>query len=218
MVGQSEVVRMDILLADDHQMFRSGLRLILEEEFPDSAIEEAASCDETLEKLGRSKKDLLILDIAMGTQNSLNVLPDIKKACPHLPILLLSMYDDKQFIVQALRAGVSGYLTKEQAPEELNRAIHIILGGRRYVGEAVAEHLADYLALGNSDFPHEALSSREHEVFLRIASGKSVSEIADELCLSVKTISTYRARILEKMDLGSNAKLMRYAMQHGLIQ
>lgn len=209
---------MHILLADDHTMFRSGLRRILEEEFPDAMIDEAASCDETLAEIAKCGKDLLILDISMGSQNSLHILPDIKKTCPNMPVLLLSMYDDKQFIVQALRAGVSGYLTKEHAPEELIRAIHIILDGRRYVSETVAVHLADYLAVGSSEFPHEALSKREHEVFLLIGAGKSVSDIADGLCLSVKTISTYRTRVLEKMSLGSNAELMRYAIKHGLVQ
>jgi DNA-binding NarL/FixJ family response regulator len=209
---------MNILLADDHAMFRSGLRRILEEEFPDAAIEETASCPGTLEALAKSCKDLLVLDIAMGRENSLHILPDIKKICPNMPILLLSMYDDKQFIVQALRGGVSGYLTKEHAPEELIRAIHTVLSGKRYVSESVAFHLADYLAVGNAEYPHQALSAREHEVFLMIAEGKSVSDVADTLCLSVKTISTYRTRILEKMDLRSNAELMRYALQHGLVK
>ncbi|MFC4346810.1 response regulator [Kordiimonas lipolytica] len=208
---------MRILLADDHHMFRSGLRRILEDDFPDAIIAEAASCDETLAQVARQRMDLLILDIAMGKENSLHILPAIRDACPDLPVLLLSMYDDKQFIVQALRAGVSGYLTKEHAPEELIRAIRTILGGRRYVSASVAAHLADYLAVGSSEFPHQTLSAREHEVFLRIAAGQSVSDIAKELCLSVKTISTYRTRILEKMDVGSNAELMRYAMQHGLV-
>ncbi len=208
---------MHILLADDHSMFRSGLRRILADEFPDAVIEEAASCGETLEKVAGGKKDLLILDIAMGRENSLHILPEIRKTCPEMPILLLSMYDERQFIVQALRAGVSGYLTKEHAPEELIRAIRAILDGRRYVSESVASHIADYLAVGSSEYPHQALSAREHEVFLMIAAGKSVSMIADELCLSIKTISTYRSRILEKMDLGSNAELIRYALQHGLV-
>lgn len=159
----------------------------------------------------------MILDIAMGRENSLHILPEICKTRPEMPILLLSMYDERQFIVQALRAGVSGYLTKEHAPEELIRAICAILDGRRYVSESVASHIADYLAVGSSDYPHQALSAREHEVFLMIAAGKSVSMIADELCLSIKTISTYRSRILEKMDMGSNAELIRYALQHGLV-
>ena len=208
---------MRILLADDHSMFRSGLHRILSDAFPDAMIDEAASCRETLAKVAEGTKDLLILDIAMGKENSLHILPDIRKICPKMPILLLSMYDERQFIVQALRAGVSGYLTKEHAPEELIRAINTILNGNRYVSKSVASHLADYLAVGSSEHPHQALSAREHEVLLMIAAGKSVSMIADELCLSIKTISTYRSRILEKMDLSSNAELIRYALKHGLV-
>lgn len=209
---------MYILLADDHVMFRSGLRRILADEFPKASIEEASSCDEVMKKIGGKTWNLVVLDIAMGKQNSLHILPDIKRLYPNMPVLLLSMYGDKQFIVQALRGGASGYLTKEHAPEELIRAIHTILAGRRYVSESVAGHLADYLAVGSSEYPHEVLSPREHEVFLLLASGRAVSEIASELCLSVKTVSTHRSRILEKMALGSNAELMRYAMQHGLVK
>lgn len=209
---------MHILLADDHAMFRSGLSRILRDEFQKSSIEEASSCDEVLQKISSKAWDLIVLDIAMGKQNSLYILPDIKRLRPDVPVLLLSMYDDKPFIVQALRGGASGYLTKEHAPEELIRAIHTILAGRRYVSGSAAGHLADYLAVGSSEYPHEALSTREHEVFLLLASGRAVSDIANTLCLSVKTISTYRSRILEKMALGSNAELMRYAMQRGLVK
>lgn len=209
---------MRILLADDHAMFRSGLRRILEEEFKGASIEEAASCGESMEKLRHGNWNVILLDIAMGAQNSLSLLPDIKKRHPATPVLILSMYSDKQFIVQALRAGAAGYLTKEHTPEELIRSIHIVLSGRRYISESIAENLADYLAVGGSEFPHEALSTREYEVFILLANGRSVSEIAQKLCLSVKTVSTYRSRILEKMALGSNAELMRYALKNELIQ
>lgn len=209
---------MRILLADDHTMFRSGLRRILEDEFPHAAIEEASSCSESMEKLCEGQWELVILDVSMGTQNSLNILPDIKKRHPNTPVLMLSMYSDKQFIIQALRSGASGYLTKEHTPEELIRSIRTILSGRRYISEYIAENLADYLAVGGAEFPHQALSTREYEVFLLIASGRAISEIAADLCLSVKTVSTYRSRILEKMALGSNAELMRYALKHGLVK
>lgn len=209
---------MRILLADDHAMFRSGLRRILDEEFSDAHIEEASHLSEVLEKVSRDRWDLIILDIAMGPHNSLNILPEIKKRHPGTPVLMLSMYSDKQFIVQSLRAGASGYLTKEHTAEELIRSIHAILSGRRYISESIAENLADYLAVGGSGLPHESLSVREHEVFLLIAVGRSVSEIASILSLSIKTVSTYRARILEKLALHSNAELMRYALQHGLVK
>lgn len=210
---------MKILLADDHALFRSGLRRILEEDLPDAGIEESSSCAETITALRRKGFDLLILDISMHDQNSLNTLPDIKALHPAMPVLILSMYNDRQFIVQALRAGASGYLTKENAPDELIRAIRAITAGRRYISESMAEQIADHLAAGNeSQNPHETLSARENEVFLLIAAGAGISDIAAKLSLSVKTVSTYRVRVLEKMGLHSNADLIRYAIRHGLAE
>ena len=206
-----------IFLADDHALFRSGLRRILKEEFVGADIEEASSCSETLLMLRRGGADILILDIAMSDKNSLHILPEIKALHPSMPVLILSMYNERQFVVQALRAGVSGYLTKEHAPDELIRAIRTILAGRRYIGESMAEQIADHLAAGDaSRLPHEMLSVREHEVLLLIASGMALSQIAGKLALSVKTVSTYRTRILEKMGLHSNADLIRYVLHHGL--
>jgi len=206
-----------IFLADDHALFRSGLRRILEDEFAGVNIEEASSSSETLNMLRRGGADVLILDIAMSDKNSLHILPEIKALHPSMPVLILSMYDERQFVVQALRAGVSGYLTKEHAPDELIRAIRTILAGRRYIGESMAEQIADHLAAGDaSRLPHETLSMREYEVLLLIASGMPLSQIAGKLALSVKTISTYRTRILEKMGLHSNADLIRYVLHHGL--
>jgi len=208
---------MRIVLADDHTLFRSGLRRILEEEFADATIEEASSGSETLLVLRRHRADILILDIAMGDTNSLHILPDIRSLRPSMPVLILSMYNDRQFVVHALRAGASGYLTKEHAPDELIRAIRTILAGRRYIGESLAAHIADHLAGGDaSRLPHEALSARELEVLLLVGSGLTLSQIAGKLGLSVKTVSTYRARILEKMELHSNADLIRYVLRHGL--
>jgi len=208
---------MRILLADDHAMFRSGVKLILEEEFDDALIEEAASCGEVIEKVRNAPWDLIILDISMGGQNSLNIIPDLKRQSPGTPLMILSMYGDQQFIVRALRAGASGYLTKEHTPDELILGIREIAAGRKYLSRSIAANLAEYLAVGSSEHPHEALSTREHEVFLLIARGHSVSEIAGMLQVSVKTVSTYRVRILEKMGLSSNAQLIRYGMQHGLV-
>ena len=208
---------MKILLADDHAMFRSGLRRILEEEFPKAEIDESSSCDEMLRKLRSGEWGLLLLDIAMSDKSSLNILPEIKTLHPQMPVLILSMYDDRQFIVQALRGGAAGYLTKENAPDELIRAIRAVTAGRRYISETMAEHIAGHLAAGEeSQNPHEALSAREYEVFLMIASGLALSDIAKKLALSVKTVSTYRTRILEKTDLHSNADIIRYAVKHGL--
>lgn len=206
-----------ILLADDHAMFRSGLRRILEAEFPGASVGEAATIAELLERAGEGTWDVLLLDISMGGQNSLNVLPSLKERHPRLPVVVISMYGDRQFVIQALRAGASAYLTKERAPEELLRAIRSVLAGRRYVGDDLAAQLADHLAAGGTASPHESLSPRELEIFLLLASARSVSEIAAQLELSVKTVSTYRSRILEKMALRSNAELMQYAVRHGLV-
>jgi len=206
-----------ILLADDHAMFRSGLRHILEAELPGASVGEAATIAELVEKVDRESWDVLLLDVSMAGQNSLNLLPSVKERHPRLPVVVLSMYGERQFVLRALRAGASAYLTKERAPEELLRAIRSVLAGRRYVGEEVAQQLADHLAAGGAASPHESLSPRELEIFLLLASARSVSEIAAQLELSVKTVSTYRSRILEKMELRSNAELMQYAVRHGLV-
>ncbi|QQG35294.1 MAG: response regulator transcription factor [Micavibrio aeruginosavorus] len=210
---------MKILLADDHAMFRSGLCRILEEEFSKAEIHESSSCEETLRMLRNGEWGLLLLDIAMSDKSSLNILPEIKNLHPQMPILILSMYDDRQFIIQALRCGAAGYLTKENAPDELIRAIRAVTAGRRYISEAMAEQIADHLAAGNeTKSPHETLSAREYEVFLMVASGLSLSDIGTKLGLSVKTVSTYRTRILEKTGFQSNAEIIRYAVRHGLVE
>lgn len=206
-----------ILLADDHGIFRAGLRRILEGEFPGVEIGEAGSTGETLELVKREVWDLLVLDISMAGESSLTILPSLKQARPRLPVVMLSMYGERQFVIRALKAGASAYLTKEHAPDELLRAIRAVLAGRRYVGEALAEQLADHLASPGKGEPHEALSPREFEIFLLLAAAKSVSEIAAQLGLSVKTVSTHRSRLLEKMELHSNAELMQYAIRNGLV-
>lgn len=205
-----------ILLADDHAMFRSGLRRILEEELANAMVGEAATVAELLRRLEAETWNVLVLDISMAGQNSLNVLPQITQQHPHLPVVVLSMYSDRQFVIRALRAGASAYLTKEHAPEELLRAIRTVLEGRRYVGQALAEQLADHVAEA-AEHPHHALSPRELEIFLLLASARSVSEIAAQLGLSVKTVSTHRTRLLEKMGLRTNAELMQYAVRRGLL-
>ncbi len=208
---------MNILLADDHAMLRAGLKAILEEEFPGARVGETASCPELLDEL-RSKRhwDVLVLDIAMDGQDSLHVLPEIRALRPRMPVIVLSMYGERQFVIRALTQGASAYLTKGRSPDELLRAIRAALEGRRYLGEATAQQLADHLAGGATESPHELLSPREHEIFLALASARTVTEIAADLGLSAKTVSTYRKRILEKMDLRSNADLMQYAIRRGL--
>lgn len=209
---------MKILIADDHTIVRSGLKHILEAEFPDVRIGEATSCAELLEQVDKNPWDVVILDVSLGAENGLSALPPLKSMRPNLPVIVLSMYGERQFITRALADGASAYLTKEQAAdEELFKAIRAVCSGRRYIGEALAERLADHLAKDETGKPHEALSSRELEVFLLLGSAKSVSDIAERLGLSVKTVSTYRTRILEKMSLESNAEIIQYAVRNGLV-
>lgn len=210
---------MKILVADDHAIVRSGLRRILEHEFAGAVVGEAATREELLAKARTERWDVVILDVALGAENGLDALPLLKEASPDLPVIVLSMYGERQFVVRALAEGASAYLTKEQAAdEELFRAVRAVCAGRRYLGEKLAEQLADHLARDRGDRPHEGLSARELEVFLLLAAAKTVSEIAERLHLSVKTVSTYRTRILEKMSLGSNAEIIQYAVRNGLVR
>lgn len=208
---------MRILIADDHVVVRSGLKRMFEAEFPGVVLGEVSNCKDLLDKVKSARWDVVILDVAMGAENGLNALPKLKAACPTLPVIVLSMYGERQFITRALAEGASAYLTKEQAAdEEIFRAIRTVCAGRRYLGEALAEQLADHLAQDRKGKLHEVLSSRELEVFLLLAAAKSVSEIAEQLGLSVKTVSTYRTRILDKMSLTTNAEIIQYAVRNGL--
>ncbi len=211
---------MRILLADDHAIVRSGLRRILTDAFPGATIGEVGSCREVRDQVRDAVWSLLVLDIALEDRNSLELVPELKEMRPEMPIVVLSMYGELPFVMRALRAGVSAYLTKDRAPEELIQAIQSVQAGKRYLSESVARDLADHVATQGTgtDAVHERLSSREYEVFLLLASARSVSDIAIQLALSVKTISTYRTRILEKMGMNSNLELIRYAMRHGLVQ
>ena len=209
---------MRILLVDDHTILRSGLRRILEDEFPGLAVGEAAQAEEALALLKGGSWDLVLLDVSLPGRSGLDILPEIKARHPRLPVLMLSMFGEQQFAVRALKAGAAGYLTKERAAEELILALRTVLGGRRYVSASLAEQLAAQVALDRDRAPHERLSAREFEVFRRIAAARGVTEIAEELGLSVKTVSTYRTRILEKMEMGSNAELMQYAIRQGLVE
>jgi two-component system, NarL family, invasion response regulator UvrY len=209
---------MRILLADDHAVVRHGLKQILADEFKRAAFGEARNAQEALDLVWKENWDIAILDITMPGRSGLDVLREIKKSKPRLPVLVLSMHPENQFAVRVLKRGASGYMTKESAPVELVGAVKKVMAGGRYVSTSLAEKLATYLS-GDSNKPlQELLSDREFQVLRLIASGKIVSEIARELSLSVKTISTYRSRILEKMGLRNNAELMHYAMQHQLVE
>jgi two-component system, NarL family, invasion response regulator UvrY len=209
---------MKILLADDHAVVRHGVRQILADEFKRATFGEARNAQEALELVWQQEWDIVVLDITMPGRSGLEVLREIKKSKPKLPVLVLSMHPENQFAVRVLKRGASGYMTKESAADELVGAIKKVLAGGRYVSGSLAEKLATYLANDTQKPPQELLSDREFQVLRLIASGKIVSEIARELSLSVKTISTYRTRILEKMGLRNNAELMHYAMEHQLVE
>jgi len=197
---------------------RHGLKQILAEEFKKAVFGEARNAQEALDLVWKENWDIAILDITMPGRSGLQVLREIKKSKPKLPVLVLSMHPENQFAVRVLKRGAAGYMTKESGSAELVGAVRKVLAGGRYVSNSLAEKLATYLANDNQKPAQELLSDREFQVLRLIASGKIVSEIARELSLSVKTISTYRTRILEKMGLRNNAELMHYAMQHQLVQ
>jgi DNA-binding NarL/FixJ family response regulator len=206
-----------VLIADDHAIVRRGLKQIIAEE-PDMIVAgEARSDAEALELARHCESDVIILDIPLPGRSGLDILKELQHEYPNLPILILTMHTEEQVAVRAFKAGAAGYLTKESAPEELIQALRKVAGGGRYVSPALAERLA--LRVANQEQPlHEILSDREYQVLHFIAIGKTVSEIAKQLSLSVKTISTYRSRVLEKMHLKNNAELMRYAVTHQLFE
>lgn len=207
-----------ILIADDHAIVREGLKQIIAD-IPDMVVAgEAADGQAVLDLVSKDDWDVVLLDIGMPGRGGVDILKQLKYERPKLPVLILSMYPEEQYAVRCLKAGASGYLTKESTPDELVSAIRKVTTGGRYVSASLAEKLAFDLQIDFEKPSHETLSDREYQVMLLIASGKTVSETADELSLSVKTISTYRSRILEKMRMKSNLELMHYAIKHGLVE
>jgi len=209
---------MHILIADDHGVVRRGLKEILAEALPGTDFSEAGSGDEVLSHLEKTRTSLLVLDISMPGRSGMDVLRDVKLAYPRLPVIILSVHPEDQYAVRCLRAGAAAYINKESAPEELAIATKKILGGGRYISTSLAEKL-----IANLDEPvdkplHDSLSDREHEVMKMIAAGVPLTDIGESLHVSVKTISTYRARIMEKMQMKSKAELTRYAMTQGLME
>jgi DNA-binding NarL/FixJ family response regulator len=205
-----------ILIADDHAVVRKGLMQILVESAEPVTVDEAGSGEEALEKAGGGGYDLVLLDISMPDRNGLDVLRELKAHQPGLHVLMLSMHPEEQYALRALRSGASGYLTKGSAPDELVDAIRKVVAGGRYVSSSLAEKLA-FGVISVAENPiHESLSPREHEVMLKIAAGKAANEIAREMALSVKTVSTFRARLMKKMKMKSNAELTRYAIERHL--
>ncbi|MBE0546014.1 MAG: response regulator transcription factor [Verrucomicrobia bacterium] len=208
---------MRILITEDHAVVRQGLKLILADHFKKAVFGEARNATEALDLVWKEKWDVVVLDITMPGRSGLEVLKEIKRSRPKLPVLILSMHPEDQFAVRLLKAGAAGYLTKESAGEELVGAIKKVVGGGRFISPSLAERMAAYLTMDVRKAPHERLSDREFLILRLIASGKPVSQIAEELALSVSTVSTYRARILEKMDMKNNAELTHYALQKELV-
>lgn len=206
-----------VLVADDHAVVRQGLKQILGDTPEIRIAGEATNGKEALDKVRAEAWDVVILDISLPDHNGLDILKQLKSERPKLPVLVLSMYSEDQFAVRVLKAGACGYLTKDSAPDELVRAIRKVVSGGTYVSAFLAERLAFGIGDDSSKLPHETLSDREFQVLRLIAAGKSVKEIAAELSLSAKTVSTYRARTLEKMNLKTNAELIHYAIQNHLI-
>lgn len=207
-----------ILIGDDHAIVRAGLKQIVSDE-PDMVVAgEADSGSMVLDMVSRAEWDIVLLDIKMPGRGGLDVLKQLHDERPKLPVLILTMYPEEQFAVRCLKAGASGYLTKESAPDELVAAIRKVMDGGIYVSRSFAEKLAFGLQTDSEQLPHESLSDREHQVMLLMASGKTVSQIAEQLSLSPKTIHTYRSRILEKMRMKTNAEIMHYAIKHGLVE
>lgn len=204
-----------VLIADDHAVVRRGLLQILEEEDDLVPAGEASTAQEVLSRLRRSNVDVLVLDVAMPGGGGLEVLRQLQDIRPTLPVLVLSVYGEKQYATRALRAGAAGYLTKESAPEELVTALRRVARGEKYITPSLAAMLADRVNQKNLP-PRETLSDREFQVMRLLASGETPSSIAEDLSLSVKTISTYRSRILEKLHLESTADIIRYALDHDL--
>lgn len=207
-----------ILIADDHALVREGLKKVLNEESDLDVKAEAASGDEVLEIIKKQKFDIILLDISMPGKSGLDILKAIKEIQPKIRILILSMHPEERFAVRALKLGASGYLTKQSAPEELVNAIRKLLNGGSYISSVLADKLAEEVKSGSKDNIHEKLSNREFEVFRLIATGKTVSQIAEYLSLSIPTVSTYRARILEKMDMKNNAEITYYAIHNSLAE
>lgn len=207
----------NIIIADDHAFLREGIKKTIQDETDMRIIGEASNAMDAVKLIKELEPDVAILDISMPGKSGLDVLKDIKALKKNFRILILSMHPEDRFAIRALKAGASGYLTKESAPEELVKAIRTILTGRKYVSRSLSDKLVDILSEDSDKLPHEQLSDREYEVFIKIASGKKATEIALELSISVHTVNTYRARVLEKLNLNSNVEFTQYAMHNNLI-
>jgi two-component system invasion response regulator UvrY len=205
-----------VLIADDHAIFRMGLKRALEAADDITVVGEAGSGEETLVKAREARPDVVLLDVSMPGRGGLETAQDLKHNQPRVRVLMISVHPEDRYAVRCLRLGVDGYITKEAPPDLLVQAVRKVASGGKYVSAELAERLATDLSTGGERPPHETLSAREFEVMRKIASGRTIGQIAEELHLSVKTVSTYRARVLQKMNLKTNADIMHYAFQAGL--
>ncbi len=209
--------KLKVIITDDHRIVRAGIKQIVEE-CPDMAsVDEASDGQELLVKVRKNNYDAILLDLALPGRDGLEILKQLKSEKCRVPVLILSVYPEEQYAIRALKSGAAGYLTKSTAPEELIEAIKKISSGKKYITPALAEHLAAHIDNDLEVSPHERLSDRELKILCRIASGKTVSVIAGEMFLNVKTVSSYRRRILEKMEMKSNAELTHYAIKNNLV-
>ena len=206
-----------ILIADDHSVVRKGLKQILLEEFPTAHIEDVPDAEEMIKKIMDANWDVVVSDMSMPGRSGLDALQQIKQIYPDLPVLILSIHPEEHYALRVLKAGASGYLSKGSASDELVKAVQTVLLGKKYISASVAEKLASSFSTDSAKQAHELLSDREFDVMKLLATGKSVSDIADILSLSVTTISTYRARIMTKMNLKTNSDLTKYAIESHLI-
>lgn len=206
-----------MLIVDDHPMMRIGLRQTLSSEFTDAIVCEASNAQEALQKTMDEQWDMMLLDVSMPGRSGLDALKELKQVDPKLPILIMSVHPEEQFAIRVMQRGAAGYLTKETAGLELVDAVKRVLSGGKYIRASVAEKLAAHLCRGTDAPLHASLSDREYQVMCMLSLGKTVKEIAGELSLSIKTISTYRTRILSKMSIKNNSELMRYAVENDLV-
>lgn len=206
-----------ILIADDHAIVRKGLTQLIKDEFPSANVAGVGDSESLMSKITEEDWDIILCDLSMPGRSGLDALRQIKQAYPSLPVLIMSMHAEDQYALRVLKAGASGYLGKDNIHEDIIKAIRTVLLGKKFITPSVAEKLAQAFESDDKQSPHEKLSDREFDVFKLLAAGKAVSDIADQLSLSVTTVSTYRARILEKMTLKSNADLTRYALNNNLI-
>ena len=207
-----------VLLVDDHQLVRRGLAQLIRDTPGMDVAGEAGDGQGALDVLGSTQPDVVVLDLSMPGRGGLDVLQELRGQSPGSRVIILTMYPEEQYAIRSFREGAAVYLTKASAPEELIQAIRTVAAGKRYITPSVADRLATWLEDGDQRLPHESLSSRELQVLMRIGAGKEVKEVAGELNLSIKTVSTYRSRILQKMNLATNAQLIRYAIQHRLVE